>query len=397
MKGSNIRGAVLGDAEKLRDVYVASIRGLCSHHYTEVQIAHWTNRPANAFEQDIQNTIVCVCEFQNSLIGYGQIDLQAAAIPAVYVHPDFVRRGVGSLLFCFLECEASSADIPRLNAKVPLNAVPFFCAHDYAEIGPTAIALPDGTSLAGVDMAHQLFQKIEFADDQSFTDRVLTCLQCDDGISRMHALHLLKEQSPREVLDIIVSLLNDPEQAIRRRAGGSLTMYSMLHEEPVNVELKADELAHYLEHGEDPVVRMSCALGLGRVYSPTVDRAFFRALEDTDAKVVQWSCCEVVERGGAEGTAAAMRLLDHPSWQVRLTACIRLIRQRTADHRVVATLEALCQTPEAVEHDAWEDDFGDLKKDLFLACGEDHSDMDDFGKMASILAKAREVANHPES
>ena len=188
-------------------------------------------------------------------------------------------------------------------------------------------------------------------------------------------------------------LLNHPEEKIRRRAGGALTFFSKLHGEPVNVEQKADALAHYLEHGEDPWVRLSRALALGPVHSPNADRAFLRALADPFDKVVQWACREVGERCGAEGTGAIKSLLNHSSWHVRLIACITLIQQKTADQRVVATLEALMREPEAAEHDQFEDEYRDMKKAMILAWGGDESGGEDFGKMASILEKAREVAS----
>jgi hypothetical protein len=86
IKGSNIRLAVKEDAAKLRDLYQASIRGLVTGQYDAQQIVHWTNRPVEAFEQDIQNTTVGVCEFENQIIGYGQVNIQEATLGAVYVH-----------------------------------------------------------------------------------------------------------------------------------------------------------------------------------------------------------------------------------------------------------------------------------------------------------------------
>jgi hypothetical protein len=56
MKGSNIRRAEVRDAETIRHLYQASIRGQGSKDYSPEQIESWINRPLEAFEQDIQNT-----------------------------------------------------------------------------------------------------------------------------------------------------------------------------------------------------------------------------------------------------------------------------------------------------------------------------------------------------
>jgi len=392
MTGSKYRCAEVRDAENIRQLYQASIRGLAPNHYSADQIEGWANREVEAFVQDIQKGSALVCEFEGRIIAYGQIDLETATVPAVYVHPDFVRRQVGSSLLCFLEGPASSAEIRRITVDATLCSVEFFRAQGYAELGSVVFPLPDGSSLPGVRMERVLFDKIEFAPEQPLSERVITCLSCDDYLSRRKALDGLKEQSPAEVLEIIIGLLSHPEQKTRRRAAAALNLFSKLHGEPINVERKANELVDYLEHGEDPQVRLACALGLGRVHSPRVDRAFLRALADPSDQVVQWSCREVGERCGAQGTAALFGLLNHSSWNIRLVACITLIYQRTADQRVVATLEAMSREPEVVKHDAFEDEFSEVQKGLLACCG-DECEQGVWGKMASILEKAREVAN----
>ena len=142
---------------------------------------------------------------------------------------------------------------------------------------------------------------------------------------------------------------------------------------------------------------MRCALLLGPVHSPTVDRAFLRALADPFDTLVEWSCHEAAERCGAEGIAAVLGLLNHSSWQVRLIACITLIQQKTADQRVVATLEALMREPEAAEHDAFDEDLRDFNKDEGLLSSADEAELHRWGKMASILDRAREVAGQAGS
>lgn len=67
MKGSNLRRAELADAENIRQLYQASIRGLGSSQYNEEQIDRRSNRPIEAFAQDIQNTLVLVCECEDKI------------------------------------------------------------------------------------------------------------------------------------------------------------------------------------------------------------------------------------------------------------------------------------------------------------------------------------------
>ena len=121
MKGTNIRRAEVRDAETIRHLYQTSIRGLALNHYSPEQIERWANRPIEAFVQDIQNTLVLLCEFEGRLLGYGQLDAKTAEIGALYVHPDYARQNIGSFLLMLLEAEADSADVPRFTVNAPLN------------------------------------------------------------------------------------------------------------------------------------------------------------------------------------------------------------------------------------------------------------------------------------
>jgi hypothetical protein len=168
-------------------------------------------------------------------------------------------------------------------------------------------------------------------------------------------------------------------------------MFSVDPEEPITVEEKAEELAHYLEKGEDPLVRLCCLLKLVPLRSPVVDRAFLRALADPSEDVVLFACPHVADRCGAAGTTAIRGLLDHPSWDVRLTACVQLIQQKTADQRVLNTLEALRKDPKAAEHDAFDEEFRDFNKDLGMLSSADKAEFHKWGTMESIVKEARKA------
>ena len=258
------------DAESLRQIFQASIRGLCAEHYTAEQINHWINRPVTAFEQDIQSGSLSVSQYPDTRIGFAQLDLKTGQILALYVHPGYALKGMGSRLPDSLRSKAYREDVPRLTVKATLNAVEFFRARDFTEIGPEEIELTDGTRLPGVKMELQVFQPLKFAADQPIADRVLTSLICDDRSSRTKAMEGLKKQAPEAVLDAIVGYLEHPVEKVRHHAGKALTQFSTLREESVNVEQKVDELAAYLERGEDTRVRLCCAIVLLPVRSAVV-------------------------------------------------------------------------------------------------------------------------------
>ena len=141
-----------------------------------------------------------------------------------------------------------------------------------------------------------------------------------------------------------------------------------------------------------PVWLVACAIVLMSVVGQGVDRAFLRALADPFETIAQIACLEVGDRHGVEGTSALYGMLGHTSWRVRLEACKALITQKTADPRVVATLEAMGREPEASVYDAAVDEFKDLAEEFSGAFAAEGATVENWGKLDTILARARKLA-----
>jgi GNAT superfamily N-acetyltransferase len=77
---------------------------------------------------------------------------EAAKIRAFFVHPEWARRGIGSLILTACERAAFDAGFTRLEMGATLTGVPFYRAHGYAERDHLTVALPRGESLAIVRM-----------------------------------------------------------------------------------------------------------------------------------------------------------------------------------------------------------------------------------------------------
>lgn len=225
-------------------------------------------------------------------------------------------------------------------------------------------------------------------DFQTF-QRIVALLQKDDGLDGFSALSRVRPQPPNEVLETLVALLRFPDEKVRRRAGGALSSFRLAG---VDMQPYAAALAEYLEHGMDPRVRASCAALMMSATGPVVDRAYLHALRDPEQTVAQIACLEVGARGSAEGTGALFGMLNHPNWRLRLEACKALITQKTADQRVVSTLEAMGREPEAAAYDAENEDNAEAMQ-LFMAASGHGDEIDKcWGKLDTILAKARRVA-----
>ena len=80
----------------------------------------------------------------------------AAKIRAFFVHPDWARRGLGSLLLETCERAANSAGFTRFEMGSTLTGVPLYKLHGYQVIEPIAVPLPNGESLPVIRMAKSI-------------------------------------------------------------------------------------------------------------------------------------------------------------------------------------------------------------------------------------------------
>jgi GNAT superfamily N-acetyltransferase len=76
----------------------------------------------------------------------------AAKIRAFFVDPDWVRRGIGSILLDACEAAAISEGFQRLEMGATLTGVPFYRARGYAERENLGVPLANGETLPIVRM-----------------------------------------------------------------------------------------------------------------------------------------------------------------------------------------------------------------------------------------------------
>jgi GNAT superfamily N-acetyltransferase len=76
----------------------------------------------------------------------------AAKIRAIFVHPDWARRGIGSLILKHCEDAAVAAGFRSLEMGSTLTGVPLYSLKGYREIERIAVPLPNGEAVAVVRM-----------------------------------------------------------------------------------------------------------------------------------------------------------------------------------------------------------------------------------------------------
>lgn len=80
----------------------------------------------------------------------------AARIRAIFVHPDWARRGLGTLMLQHCEAEAERAGFHRFEMGSTLTGVPLYRLRGYTELDRVNVPLPNGEVLPVVRMTKSL-------------------------------------------------------------------------------------------------------------------------------------------------------------------------------------------------------------------------------------------------
>jgi GNAT superfamily N-acetyltransferase len=76
----------------------------------------------------------------------------AAKVRAIFVHPEFARQGLGTLILARVEAEARAAGFLRFEMGSTLTGVPFYRQMGYIEVERIAVPLCNGDALPVMKM-----------------------------------------------------------------------------------------------------------------------------------------------------------------------------------------------------------------------------------------------------
>ena len=187
----HLRKATSADVPRLREVIEASVRGLQAADYSPAQIEGALQSVYGVDSQLIADGTYLVAELMNqqsqleiiacggwskrqTLFGGDQFAgredslldpaRNAAKIRAFFVHPNWARRGIGSLILEACENAAREAGFTRLEMGATLSGVPFYLSKGYAEIENQEAPLANGEVLPIVRMAKRIQMKSQNAE-----------------------------------------------------------------------------------------------------------------------------------------------------------------------------------------------------------------------------------------
>ena len=148
-----IRQAVPADCPSIYQAHTRAIRELCSVDYDQIQIEAWAGpRRATDYLKPISRGRLFVAEFDSKVVGFSEYDNKTRELKAVYVNPDYGRRGIGKDLFRYACDEARAEGLDALWLDASLTAVPFYLAMRCQRQQGTTHRLMSGIELLCVRM-----------------------------------------------------------------------------------------------------------------------------------------------------------------------------------------------------------------------------------------------------
>jgi GNAT superfamily N-acetyltransferase len=175
----DIRVAEDSDIPALHQLIESSVRGLQAGDYTQSQIEGALGGVLGLDTQLIADRSYFVAEVRNDkdlpiLVGCGgwsyrktlfgsdhgpgrEAELldpavDAARIRAIFVHPDWARRGIGSMILKHCEEAAEAAGFRCFEMGSTLTGVPLYTLKGYAEVERVLVPLPNGEAVEVVRM-----------------------------------------------------------------------------------------------------------------------------------------------------------------------------------------------------------------------------------------------------
>ncbi len=178
MEGVVIRTATEADVPALHALIEASVRGLQANDYTPAEIEGALGHALGLDSQLITDGTYFVAEVGSERVASGgwsyratlcgsdglpgrepaRLDpaQDAAKIRAIFVHPAWARKGLGTLMLAHCEQQAQAAGFTRLEMGSTLTGAPLYRLRGYVAQERIAIPLPNGEALPVIRMTKSL-------------------------------------------------------------------------------------------------------------------------------------------------------------------------------------------------------------------------------------------------
>lgn len=144
------------DAEIAAAIFVAAIEQLTADDYSEDQQEAWASAADDleTFARRLASQLTLIATLDGSPVGFASLK-GADHLDLLYVHPDYVGRGVGATLADALEKLAGARGAKALTVDASDNAAEFFARRGYTATQRNTVTI-NGEWLANTSMTKTL-------------------------------------------------------------------------------------------------------------------------------------------------------------------------------------------------------------------------------------------------
>lgn len=146
-----IRRAHPSDHPRMVQLQQCALQVLCQKDYSAQQVKVLL-KDKRDYKNWKRGETAFVAEYEKTIVGF--VARNHSSITAIYVHPEFTRKGIGSRLLNILEDDAKACGINSLMVDASITAKPFYDSCGYQMKTPVLV------SVRGIQVHYIKMQKV---------------------------------------------------------------------------------------------------------------------------------------------------------------------------------------------------------------------------------------------
>ena len=115
------------DLNEILLLFKETIISTCNEDYNSEQIRVWTSsiEKKDRWKSALKEQLFIIALFKEKIVGFGSLE-NGDYIDYLYVHKDYLRKGIANKIFEKLEFESKKLGFEKLSSDVSKTARPFF-------------------------------------------------------------------------------------------------------------------------------------------------------------------------------------------------------------------------------------------------------------------------------
>lgn len=143
-KSMKIREYKFGDHKEIADLFYETVHTVNAKDYNSKQLYAWAPQVINyeKWEKRCKKKNPLLVIKSEKIIGFAEFE-ENGHIDCFYVHKNFQRKGIGTLLLEFILNKAKQEKIKKVYAEVSITAKAFFEKHDFKLVKKNIVKIND--------------------------------------------------------------------------------------------------------------------------------------------------------------------------------------------------------------------------------------------------------------